>query len=45
MKKSYRKLTLRSHPDKNKHPQAYDVMHMVNKVQEGLETYFVIMMQ
>ena len=37
MKKSYRKLVLRSHPDKNKHPQASTVMRMINEAKEGQE--------
>ena len=37
MKKAYRKLALRSHPDKNKHQQASDVMSNINKYKEGLE--------
>ena len=37
MKKAYHKLTFRSHPDKNKHPQASDVMRMINEAKEGLK--------
>ena len=35
--KSYRKLALRYNPNKNKHSQDSDVMHMINKAKEGLE--------
>ena len=37
MKKSYRKLALWFHPDKNKHSQAPDVMLMINEAKEELE--------
>ena len=37
MKKACCKLALQSHPDKNNHPQASSVMHMINKAKEGLE--------
>ena len=37
MKKSYPKLALWSHPDKNKHPQASAMMRMINEAKEGLE--------
>ena len=37
MKKSYRKMALQSHPDKNKQPQDSDVMRMINEAEEGLE--------
>ena len=37
MKKFYRKVALWSHPVKNKHPQAYYVMRMINEDKEGLE--------
>ena len=37
MKKAYFKLALQSHPDKNKHPQASDMMRMINQVKELLE--------
>ena len=37
MKKAYCKLDLRSHPEKNKYPQASAVMRMMNKSREGLE--------
>ena len=30
-------MALLSHPDKNKHPQAYTVMRMINEAKEGLE--------
>ena len=36
MKKAYRKLALQSHPDKNRHSQASDVMHMINDAKERL---------
>ena len=36
-KKSYLKLSLRSHPKKNKHTQASTVMRMINVAKEGLE--------
>ena len=36
-KKSYQKLALRSHTDKNKHPQASAVMRMINEAKQGLE--------
>ena len=36
-KKSYQKLALRSHTDKNKHPQASAVMRMLNEANEELE--------
>ena len=35
--KPYRKLALRSHPEKNKHSQASAVMRMINEDKEGLE--------
>ena len=35
--KDYRKLALRYHPDKNKHPQASAVMRMIKEDKEGLE--------
>ena len=31
IKKSYRKMSLQYHPDKNKHQQAFDVLRMINK--------------
>ena len=37
MKKAYRKLSLRSHPDKNKHPRDSAMMRMINEAKEGLE--------
>ena len=37
IKKAYCKLALRSHHDKNKNPQASDVMRMINEAKEGLE--------
>ena len=37
LKKAYRKLALRSHPEKNKHPQDSAVMRMINEAKEGLE--------
>ena len=30
-------MALQSHPDKNKHPQASDVMCTINEAEEGLE--------
>ena len=40
MKKSYRKLALQYHPDKNNHPQASSVMRTINKAKEVLEELF-----
>ena len=40
MKKSYSKLALQYHPEKNKHPQASIVMRMINKSKEGLRYLF-----
>ena len=37
MKKAYRKLAFRSHPDKNNHSQASSVIRMINEAKEGLE--------
>ena len=37
LKKPIRKLALRYHPDKNKHPQASDVMRIINEAKEELE--------
>ena len=37
MKKAYRKVALRSHPDKNNHPQASAELRMINEATEGLE--------
>ena len=37
MKKTYHKLDIQYHPDKNKHPKASAVMHMINEAKEGLE--------
>ena len=37
MKKAYCKLDLRSHPEKNKYPQACAMMRIINKAKEGLE--------
>ena len=37
MKKYYRKLALKSPPDKNKHPQASDVMGVIYEGKEGVE--------
>ena len=37
MKKAYRILALRCHPDKNKHPQASAGFCMINEAKEGLE--------
>ena len=37
MKKSYRKLSLRSHPDINKHPQASVAFRMIKEAREALE--------
>ena len=44
-KKAYRKLALRSHPDKNKHLQASAVMRMINKASKDWKKYCVIIMQ
>ena len=37
MKKSYRSLALRFHPDKNQHSQVLDVIKMINEAKEDLE--------
>ena len=37
LKKSYRKLALLSHPDKNKHPLASAAFCMINEAKKGLE--------
>ena len=37
LKKAYRKLAIRSHPDKNKHPQASAAFRMINEANQGLE--------
>ena len=37
MKRAYSKLALRSHPERNKHPQASAAMRMINEAKEGLE--------
>ena len=37
MKKVYRSLALRFHPDKNQHSQVSDVMKMINEAKEELE--------
>ena len=37
MIKSYRKLALRYHPEKNRHPPASVVMQIINKAKEGFE--------
>ena len=37
MKKYYCNLALRYHPDKNKHPQASNLMLVINEAKEGLE--------
>ena len=36
-KKNYYKMTLLSHPDKNKHPQASADFRMINETNQGLE--------
>ena len=45
MKRAYRKLALRYHPDKNKHTQDSDVMCMINEAKKDWKTYCVIMMK
>ena len=40
MKKAYRKLVIRSHPEKKNHPRASAVMGMINHGKEGLEDLF-----
>ena len=37
LKKSHRKLALRSNPSKNKHPQASAAFRMINEANQGLE--------
>ena len=37
VKKSYRSLALRFHPDKNEHSQVTEVMKMINEAKENLE--------
>ena len=37
MKKAYRSLALRFHPDKNQHSHISDVMKMINEAKEELE--------
>ena len=37
LKKSYRKLALQSHPDKNKHTQASADFRMIQEAKQGLE--------
>ena len=37
MKKSYRSLALRFHPDKNQHSQVSDAMKMIKEAKEELE--------
>ena len=37
LKKTYRKLALQSHPNKNKHPQDSAAFRMINKAKQGLE--------
>ena len=37
MKKAYRFLALRFHPDKNQRSQVLDVMKMINEAKEELE--------
>ena len=37
MKKTYRKLALQSHPDKNNHPQASADFRMINEATQVLE--------
>ena len=37
MKKAYRSMSLRFHPDKNIHEDASKVMQMINEAKEGLE--------
>ena len=36
-KKAYCRMSLRSHPEKNKHPQDNSVFCMINEAKEGLE--------
>ena len=37
MKKAYRSLALRFHPEKNQHSQVSDVMKMIHNAKEDLE--------
>ena len=45
MKKAYCKLALLSHPDKNKHPQAYAAFRMITRLRKDWKTYCVIITQ